>query len=119
MYEYFGCEHLAQGLPTIDDVRPAEGLCHISSGGDVPGASNTFADEIAATVQSVDSTIKKLAMGNLEFFEACTPGYYNNEGSPGSGKGIADQQYGEGPVAFYQLVTDWQKEGSMEGLSLK
>ena len=64
-------------------------------------------------------TIKKLAMGNLEFFEACTPGYYNNEGSPGSGKGIADQQYGEGPVAFYQLVADWQKDGSMEGLSLK
>lgn len=62
MYEYFGCEHLAQGLPTIDDVRPAEGLCHISSGGDVPGACNRFADEIATTVQSVDPTIKRLAI---------------------------------------------------------
>ncbi len=64
-------------------------------------------------------TIKRLALGNREFFEACTPGYYNNEGNPGTGVGLADQQYGEGPVAFYQLVEDWQREGSMRGLKLE
>ena len=63
-------------------------------------------------------TIKRLALGNREFFEACTPGYYNNEGKPGSGVGLADQQYGEGPVAFYQLVADWQAEGSLTGLTV-
>jgi len=63
-------------------------------------------------------TIKRLALGNREFFEACTPGYYNNEGKPGTGVGLADQQYGEGPVAFYQLVADWQTEGSMSGLTV-
>ena len=26
LYEYFGCEHLAQNLATIDEVRPARGL---------------------------------------------------------------------------------------------
>ncbi|MEM9622180.1 MAG: NAD(P)/FAD-dependent oxidoreductase [Pseudomonadota bacterium] len=64
-------------------------------------------------------TIKQMALGNREFFEACTPGYYNNEGKPGSGVGLADQQYGGGAVAFYQLVADWQAEGSMEGLSIR
>ncbi len=63
-------------------------------------------------------TIKSLALGNRDFFEACTPGYYNNEGKPGSGVGLADQQYGAGPVAFYQLVEDWQKEGSLAGLDV-
>ena len=64
-------------------------------------------------------TIKQLALGNREFFEACTPGYYNNEGNPGTGKGLADQQYGEGPVAFYQLVADWQAAGDLQGLDLE
>ena len=31
LYDFFGCEHLARGLPTIDDIRPALGLCHVSS----------------------------------------------------------------------------------------
>jgi cyclohexanone monooxygenase len=64
-------------------------------------------------------TIKQLALGNREFFESCTPGYYNNEGNPGTGFGLADQQYGGGAVAFYQLVADWQAQGDLSGLSLE
>lgn len=64
-------------------------------------------------------TIKQLALGNQEFFESCTPGYYNNEGKPGTGFGLADQQYGGGAVAFYQLVADWQAQGELSGLSLE
>jgi len=62
LYEYFGSEHLAEDLPTINYIRPAEGLCHTSSGGDVVTASSRFASEIIATVQSFDSTIKSLAI---------------------------------------------------------
>ncbi len=62
LYEYFGCEHLAAGLPTVDDVRPARGLCHISSGGDVPGASARFAADIAAAVRAADPTIDKIGV---------------------------------------------------------
>lgn len=62
LYEYFGCEHLADGLPTIDTVCPAEGLCHISSGADVAGASARFAASVASVVRSVDPGIDRLAI---------------------------------------------------------
>ncbi len=73
----------------------------------------------AAAEEEWVQTIKSLALGNREFFEACTPGYYNNEGKPGTGVGLADQQYGAGPVAFYQLVEDWRQQGLLEGLKLE
>jgi hypothetical protein len=38
LFEYVGCEHLARGLPTIEDIRPAEGLDIVSSGGRVAGS---------------------------------------------------------------------------------
>ena len=50
LYEYFGCEHLARNLTTINDVRPARGLCYVSSGGDPVGQAKAMAREIAATV---------------------------------------------------------------------
>lgn len=51
LYEYFGCEHLAEGLATIDDVRPAHGLCHVSSGGDPTSQAAAMATEVAATIR--------------------------------------------------------------------
>ena len=67
LYEYFGCEHLAKGLPTIDEVRPAEGLCQISSNGDTRGASKRFAAEIASVVRSVDPGIDRIAIDRFPF----------------------------------------------------
>lgn len=67
LYEYFGCEHLAEGLPTIDEVRPAEGLCQISSNGDTRGAAKRFAAEIASTVRSVDPEIDRIAIDRFPF----------------------------------------------------
>lgn len=43
LYEYFGCEHLARNLATIDEVRPARGLCYVSSGGDPEGQAKAMA----------------------------------------------------------------------------
>jgi len=48
----------------------------------------------------------------------CTPGYYNNEGQTGTGKGLADQTYGGGPVEFFALVRSWREDGQMRGLSM-
>ncbi|MEQ9487467.1 MAG: Xaa-Pro peptidase family protein [Alphaproteobacteria bacterium] len=67
LYEYFGCEHLADGLPTIDEVRPAEGLCRISSNGDPRGAAKRFAEEIASTVRSIDKSIDRIAVDRFPF----------------------------------------------------
>ena len=46
LFDYTGCEHLSRDLPTIDQVLPARGLCHVSSGGDVEAAGIAMAREI-------------------------------------------------------------------------
>jgi len=47
LFDFRGCAHLAAGLPTIDDIRLAEGLDHVSSGGDPQAAAARFAAVIA------------------------------------------------------------------------
>lgn len=46
LFEYRGCEHLAEELPTIDRIEIAEGFDIVSSGDDVAGASARFAAAI-------------------------------------------------------------------------
>jgi cation diffusion facilitator CzcD-associated flavoprotein CzcO len=62
------------------------------------------------------ATIKEKAMNNQDFLEACTPGYYNNEGMPGQGTGLAGELYGGGPVEFHDLIRKWRESGEMKGL---
>ncbi len=62
------------------------------------------------------ATIKEKAMNNQEFLEACTPGYYNNEGKPEKGFGLAGELYGGGPVEFHELIKKWREEEEMKGL---
>ena len=62
------------------------------------------------------ATIKEKAMNNQAFLEACTPGYYNNEGRPGQGTGLAGELYGGGPVEFHDLIRKWRESGEMKGL---
>jgi len=62
------------------------------------------------------ATIKEKAMNNREFLEACTPGYYNNEGMPAQGTGLAGELYGGGSVEFHDIIRKWRSEGQMKGL---
>jgi cation diffusion facilitator CzcD-associated flavoprotein CzcO len=62
------------------------------------------------------ATIKEKALNNREFLEACTPGYYNNEGKPSQGTGLAGELYGGGPVEFHELIRKWRTELQMKGL---
>jgi cation diffusion facilitator CzcD-associated flavoprotein CzcO len=62
------------------------------------------------------ATIRAKAQIGRAFLEQCTPGYYNNEGKVGEGRGIADEQYGGGPVEFYELIRKWRADGAMKGL---
>jgi cyclohexanone monooxygenase len=61
-------------------------------------------------------TIRAKAINNLRFLQECTPGYYNNEGQPEEGKGLAGQQYGGGPIEFFNLVRAWREDGRFEGV---
>jgi cation diffusion facilitator CzcD-associated flavoprotein CzcO len=63
-------------------------------------------------------TIKDTARLNVEFRQACTPGYYNGEGRVSANQGLFDGLYGPGPVKFFRLIRDWRK-GGMEGLAFE
>ena len=62
-------------------------------------------------------TIKEKALNSKGFLEACTPGYYNNEGYVNDGEGFIGASYGGGPIEFYDLVRKW-REGDKKGLKL-
>ncbi len=63
-------------------------------------------------------TVIGLARGNLKFQEACTPGYYNNEGKPAERASAQNGPYGAGPNAFFSLIREWREAGTLEGLEL-
>ena len=62
-------------------------------------------------------TIVDTARLNLEFRQACTPGYYNGEGKAGATDGLFAGLYGPGPVAFFALLESW-RDGGMYGLAI-
>jgi len=53
-----------------------------------------------------------------DFFENCTPGYYNNEGKM-SERNAQDGFYGGGPVVFFKTLEDWRESGELAGLELE
>ena len=60
LFEYVGCEHLARGLPTIHDIRPAEGLDIVSSGGRVAESCGRFAADIAALIREIEPGVDRI-----------------------------------------------------------
>ena len=75
-----------------------------------------------ATPEAVEewvSEIRRLAPGRSQFFEECTPGYYNNEGKGGPGFFTGENgPYGGGPIAFYSILEKWRSSGDLPGLAL-
>ncbi len=55
-----------------------------------------------------------------EFFESCTPGYYNNEGNT-SGRSAQDGFYGggTGSVEFIAILEAWRAEGQLKGMLVR
>jgi cation diffusion facilitator CzcD-associated flavoprotein CzcO len=62
------------------------------------------------------ATIRAKAINNLHFLTECTPGYYNNEGMPQQGTGLAGDNYGGGPIEFFELLRQWREDGQMKGI---
>ena len=65
----------------------------------------------------IDEMLSKAGMRD-QFFEECTPGYYNNEGKP-SERSQQNSPYGGGSVAYFQILDQWRAEGGLAGLDLK
>jgi cyclohexanone monooxygenase len=62
-------------------------------------------------------TIEQLAQNNQKFLEACTPGYYNNEGQPEQ-RSARNGSYGLGAIKFIEVLEQWRKAGDLAGLEL-
>jgi cyclohexanone monooxygenase len=76
---------------------------------------------VEATTEGEDAWLTALTESARDFRafqEQCTPGYYNNEGQPAAG-GFLGTSYGNGPIAFFQLLADWREAGSFDGLELR
>ncbi|PRB76508.1 NAD(P)/FAD-dependent oxidoreductase [Pseudomonas sp. MYb185] len=61
--------------------------------------------------------IVELSGERINFLEACTPGYYNNEGGR-LDFAARSMPYGGGPLAFTQILEDWREQGEFDGLEL-
>ena len=62
------------------------------------------------------ATMKSKARLGLRFFRECTPGYYNNEGSPDVKNGFLSNVYGGGAAEFFEILKGWRSEGELRGL---
>ncbi len=61
----------------------------------------------------------RLAINAAAFFDACTPGYYNNEGHlVQRGGGLNGETYSPGINAFNALLAKWREGGQLDGLEL-
>jgi len=80
---------------------------------------------IEPTAQAVDAytEVIRAAPSNkvlMAFYSTCTPGYYNAEGKvKRSDELFFGNRYGGGPMAFYEMLANWRREGSLEGMALR
>ena len=61
--------------------------------------------------------IVKMGAARRKFIEACTPGYYNNEGRASEAAGRSGV-FGAGPVAFIRLLREWREQGDLAGMEI-
>lgn len=92
--------------------QQSQHMAYIISTSKQRGISRTEAS--SAAEQSWVRTIAEKARDTEAFQAACTPGYYNNEGHGNQYR--ANMPYGEGPVAFYDLLADWRGQDKLDGL---
>jgi len=66
MFEFKSCEHLCEGLETIDEVRIASGWMFMSVGDRVAEFVDKWADEIADLMQTQGGGNRRLGIDRME-----------------------------------------------------
>ena len=61
--------------------------------------------------------IKRLAVIDMDYLNACTPGQYNNWGEARLDIFRQNSGYGLGPIALEKVLQDWRDDGGLKGLS--
>ncbi|HEY1426682.1 MAG TPA: NAD(P)/FAD-dependent oxidoreductase [Caulobacteraceae bacterium] len=116
------CFHMGVNQSTLTPNFPhlldeqAHHIAHIVGEARLRQASAV--EPTAEAEQGWVQTILDTARLNLEFRQACTPGYYNGEGRAGGTDGLFAGLYGPGPEAFFALIKHWRESG-MEGLEIR
>ncbi|MGE0624281.1 MAG: flavin-containing monooxygenase [Pseudomonadales bacterium] len=81
-------------------------------------------DTVEVTTAAEDAWVEEIVrlagsgMGAAEFFEACTPGYYNREGQRAERTSMQNSPYAPGINAFNDLLRRWREDGKLEGMTL-
>lgn len=70
IFEYAGCEHLAKGLPGVDEVRPAITYMFLNKGDKSAGFITDWADEICDLVRQYGAGNMRLAVDKLDPYPA-------------------------------------------------
>ena len=98
---------------TVDDQ--AKHLAYI-----LTEAKKRGATVIEPTAEAEQGWLDEIRAANKrppEFYENCTPGYYNNEGK--GGVTIWAESYAPGAAAFNALLKTWRDDGDLKGLTLR
>ena len=99
--------------------------CSTSRAGTSPTSSRRRSSAARARVEVSEAAETRLgrtpciqlAGFGREFFESCTPGYYNNEGKL-SERAAQNGFYGGGSIEFFRILKEWREKGGMEGLEV-
>ncbi|MEM8660721.1 MAG: NAD(P)/FAD-dependent oxidoreductase [Pseudomonadota bacterium] len=98
----------------------AEGANHVTH--ILQEAVNRDAKEVEVSEAAQDRFVEEfntlIDPLHKDFFEACTPGYFNNEGDSDAVL-VLDEVYGGGAHMFFQQLADWREEGSCAGVEFR
>ncbi len=81
----------------------------------IASARNRNASAVEATSEAVDDYTRHIVESpegqkSLEFFQQCTPGYFNAEGTAKTNEDLYfGGRYGEGQKAYYALLKAWRE----------
>jgi len=67
MFEFASCEHLCEGIETIDEVRTATGWMYMTTGDQVANRVKKWSDEIAVLISQHAGKNARLAADRLDF----------------------------------------------------
>ncbi|NIR30961.1 MAG: aminopeptidase P family protein [Gammaproteobacteria bacterium] len=70
LFEFEGCHHLAQGLETIDEVRPAVTVSYVASGPHLPENARRWAAEIAALARRYGGANPRIGIERVSHWAA-------------------------------------------------
>jgi cation diffusion facilitator CzcD-associated flavoprotein CzcO len=87
-------------------------------------AEKRGASRLEPSTEAVDAYVDVIRLSpknkpQVEYYAACTPGYYNGEGKATRSEELfVGGRYPDGPMPFYEMLAAWRANANLEGLRL-